>query len=133
MYLSPLEMGGDCHHEETSPSTTIDPGCDLPVIVTFPSSPIEDSHVSQIWMGFIVHWDGQWLNFKANSYMSAKDVVIQALFEGVVPDELAVRLRPGDALAAGRVDGDDSVLGDVEVGRGLGASLGGSSVCAYHI
>ena len=65
--------------------------------------------------------------------MSAKNVVIQALFEGVVADELAVRLRPGDALAAGRVDGDDSVLGNVEVGRGLGASLDGSSMCAYHI
>ena len=63
--------------------------------------------------------------------MSAENVVIQALFEGVVPDELAVRLRPGDALAAGRVDGDDSVLGNVEVGRGLGASLGRSSLCAY--
>ena len=84
-------------------------------------------------MGFIVHWDGQWLNFKAKTYMSAKDVVIQALFEGVVPDELAVRLQPCHALAAGRVDGDDPVLGDVEVGRGLGASLGGSSMRAYHI
>ena len=64
--------------------------------------------------------------------MSAENVVIQALFEGVVADELAVRLRPGDALAAGRVHGDDSVLGNVEVGRGLGASLEGSSMCAYH-
>ena len=131
MYLSPLEMGGDCHQEETSPSTTIDPGCDLSVIVTLPSSPIEDSQVSQIWMGFIVRLDGYcWLNFKSKTYMSAENVVIQALFEGVVADELAVGLRPGDALAAGRVDGDDSVLGNVEVGRGLGASLEGSSMCA---
>ena len=133
LYLSPLEMGGDCHQEETSPSTTIDPGCDLSVIVTFPSSPIEDSQVSQIWMGYIIHTYGLWFNFKSKTYMSAENVVIQALFEGVVADELAVRLRPGDALAAGRVDGDDSVLGNVEVGRGLGASLDGSSMCVYHI
>ena len=55
--------------------------------------------------------------------MSAEDVVILTLFEGVVSDELAVRLRSGDALAAGRVDGDGSVLGNVEVRRGLCASL----------
>ena len=53
LYFSPLEMGGDCHHEDTSPSTAIDPGCVLSVIVTFPSGPIEDSHVSQIWIGMI--------------------------------------------------------------------------------
>ena len=126
-------MGGDCHQEETSPSTTIDPGCDLSVIVTFPSSPIEDSQVSQIWMGFIVSSFGlgAGLISRKKTYMSAENVVIQALFEGVVADELAVRLRPCDALAAGRVDGDDSVLGNVEVGRGLGASLcrGKFNVC----
>ena len=55
--------------------------------------------------------------------MSAKNVIILSLAEGVVSDELAVRLRPGDALAAGRVDADDAVLGNVEVGRGLCASL----------
>ena len=55
LYFSPLEMGGDCHHEVTSPSTTMDPGCDLSVIGTFPSGPTEDSHVSQIW-GRYHHW-----------------------------------------------------------------------------
>ena len=71
------------------------------------------------------------LHLLVTTYVSAENVVVQSLFEGVVSDELAVRLRPGDALAAGRVDGDDSVLGNVEVGRGLGASLDGSSICAY--
>ena len=53
--------------------------------------------------------------------MSAEHVVILALSEGVVPDQLAVYLIAGDALAAGRVDGDGAVLGDVEVRWSLGA------------
>ena len=54
--------------------------------------------------------------------MSAEHVVILALSEGVVPDQLAVRLFPlGRPLAAGRVDGDGAVLGDVEVRWSLGA------------
>ena len=57
------------------------------------------------------------------TYMSAKKVIILSLAEGVISDELAVCLRPGDALAAGRVDADDAVLGNVEVWRGLCAGL----------
>ena len=62
------------------------------------------------------------------TYMSAKNVVIQALLERVVSDELAVGLRPRDALAAGCVHGDHSVLGNVEVGRGLCAGLTEDSI-----
>ena len=63
------------------------------------------------------------LHLQVTTYVSAENVVVQSLFEGVVSDELAVRLRPCDALAAGRVDGDDAVLGNVEVWRGLCAGL----------
>ena len=50
--------------------------------------------------------------------MSAEHlVVVLALHEGVVADQLAVGLGSGDALPAGRVDGDGAVLGDVEVRR----------------
>ena len=64
--------------------------------------------------------------------MSAKNVIVLSLAEGVVSDELAVRLRPGDALAAGRVDADDAVLGNVEVGRGLCAGLESGFNNSFH-
>ena len=72
-------------------------------------------------------------HLEAITYVPAEDVVILTLFEGVVSDELAVRLRSGDALAAGRVDGDGSVLGNVEVRRGLCASLDRSSNNVSHL
>ena len=66
------------------------------------------------------------------TYMSAKKVIILSLAEGVVSDELAVRLRPGDTLTTGCVDADDSVLGNVEIWRGLCASLDSGINNSFH-